>query len=177
MTKKDLSQIKTRFGFAFPDTYEIGMSYLGLQIIYHLLNRMDTVYCERVLAPAPDMEALMRKEGLPLFTLETKSPVKDLDILGFTLQYELSFSNIINMLDLGSIPYKSVDRDEHDPFIAAGGPCAFNPEPLADIVDFFMIGDGEEVLLEVCEAHSRWKESGLAKEAFLQLLTEIKGVY
>ncbi|MEL7571136.1 MAG: B12-binding domain-containing radical SAM protein, partial [Eubacteriaceae bacterium] len=174
---KELSNIQTRFGFAFPDTYEIGMSYLGLQIIYHILNKMETVYCERVFAPAIDMEALMRSEGLPLFTLETKSPVKALDILGFTLQYELSFSNIINMLNLGGIPYKSMDRDESYPFIAAGGPCAFNPEPLADIVDFFMIGDGEEVLIQVCETHGKWKGSGQDKEAFLQALTEIKGVY
>lgn len=175
--KKELSSIKTRFGFAFPDTYEIGMSYLGLQIIYHLLNKEESVYCERVFAPASDMEALMRDESMPLFTLETKSPVRDLDILGFTLQYELSFSNIINMLDLGGIAIKSADRKEDDPFIAAGGPCAFNPEPLADIVDFFMIGDGEEVLVEVCEAHGRWKDSGQGRETFLKALTEIKGVY
>ncbi len=175
--KKDPSKIKTRFGFAFPDTYEIGMSYLGLQIIYHLLNKEDSVYCERVFAPALDMEALMRTEGLPLFTLETKSEVKDLDILGFTLQYELSFSNIINMLDLGGIPYKSSERDSGDPFIAAGGPCAFNPEPLADVVDFFMLGDGEEVLIEVCALHGRWKDSGQEKEVFLKQLTQIKGVY
>ena len=175
--KKDVSQIKTRFGFAFPDTYEIGMSYLGLQIIYHLLNKMESVYCERIFAPALDMETLMRNEDMPLFTLETKSPVRDLDILGFTLQYELSFSNIINMLDLGGIPYKSVDRDESFPFIVAGGPCSFNPEPLADIIDFFMIGDGEEVLVEVCEAHNRWKDSGADKETFLKRVAEIKGVY
>lgn len=175
--KKDPSQIITRFGFAFPDTYEIGMSYLGLQIIYHLLNKEDSVYCERVFAPAPDMEAFMRTEELPLFTLETKSAVKDLDILGFTLQYELSFSNIINMLDLGGIPYKSAERDSSDPFIAAGGPCAFNPEPLADVVDFFMLGDGEEVLIEVCALHRRWKDSGQEKEAFLKQLTQVKGIY
>ena len=175
--KKELSEIKTRFGFAFPDTYEIGMSYLGLQIIYHLLNKTDGVFCERVFAPATDMETLMRKEGLPLFTLETKSPVRDLDILGFTLQYELSFTNILNMLDLSGIPVKSADRDESSPFIAAGGPCAFNPEPLADIVDFFMIGDGEEILVEVSEAHSRWKDSKQDRNAFLKILAGIKGVY
>lgn len=175
--KKDLSKIATRFGFAFPDTYEIGMSYLGLQIIYHILNKMESVYCERVFAPAPDMEAMMRNERMPLFTLETRSAVKDLDILGFTLQYELSFSNIVNMLDVAGIPYKSSERDESYPFIAAGGPCAFNPEPLADIVDFFMIGDGEEVLVEVCEAHGRWKAERGDKDVFLKMLAEIKGVY
>lgn len=175
--KKELSGIKTRFGFAFPDTYEIGMSYLGLQIIYYLLNKIEGVFCERIFAPAGDMEALMRAEGLPLFTLETKSPVKDIDILGFTLQYELSFSNIVNMLDLSGIPIKSADRDENCPFIAAGGPCAFNPEPLSDIIDFFMVGDGEEVLVEVCEAHSRWKGSGQDRNAFLEVLAGIKGIY
>ncbi len=175
--KKELSKVQTRFGFAFPDTYEIGMSYMGLQIIYHLLNKMDSVYCERVFAPAPDMEDLMRKENLPLFTLETKSSVRELDILGFTLQYELSFSNLINMLNLGGIPYKSMDRNDRFPFIAAGGPCAFNPEPLADIVDFFMVGDGEKVLIEVCKAHEKWKASGQDREAFLKALTKIRGVY
>ncbi|QOX62771.1 TIGR03960 family B12-binding radical SAM protein [Anoxybacterium hadale] len=174
---KDLSGIKTRFGFAFPDTYEIGMSYLGLQIIYHILNKKDSVFCERIFAPAIDMEELMRKEGIPLFTLETKSPVKDMDILGFTLQYELSFSNLINMLDLSGIPFKSAERTKEHPFVAAGGPCAFNPEPLADIVDFFMLGDGEEILPEVCEAHESWKMSGREKEEFLKTLAQIPGIY
>ncbi len=174
---KERSGIKTRFGFAFPDTYEIGMSYLGLQIIYSLLNKMDSVFCERVFAPASDMEEMMRTDEVPLFTLETKSPVRNLDILGFTLQYELSFSNIINLLDLGGIPCQSASRDESFPFIAAGGPCAFNPEPLADIVDFFMIGDGEEILPEVCLAHGRWKDSGQDKEAFLKMLAGMEGIY
>ncbi|MGI6731215.1 MAG: TIGR03960 family B12-binding radical SAM protein [Anaerovoracaceae bacterium] len=174
---KDLAKVKTRFGFAFPDTYEIGMSYLGLQIIYHILNKQEQVFCERLFAPAPDMEELMRKENLPLFTLETKSPAMDMDILGFTLQYELSYSNIVNMLDLSGIPIQSDERGEDVPFIAAGGPCAFNPEPLADIIDFFMIGDGEELLVEVCEAHQRWKESGENREAFLKSLCQIQGVY
>ena len=174
---KDISYIDTRFGFAFPDTYEIGMSYLGLQIIYHVLNKLDYVYCERVFAPALDMEKLMRQESLPLFTLETKSDIKELDILGFTLQYELSFSNIINMLDLAGIPLKSKDRDDNYPFVVAGGPCAYNPEPLADIVDFFMLGDGEELLVEVCETHRRWKASGQDKESFLKIISCISGVY
>lgn len=174
---KDITPIATRFGFAFPDTYEIGMSYLGLQIIYHVLNKLDFVYCERVFAPAIDMEKLMRDAGIPLFTLETKSAIRDMDILGFTLQYELSFSNIINMLNLGDIPLKSNDRDDSYPFIAAGGPCAYNPEPLADIIDFFMLGDGEELLVEVCEAHKNWKESKEDKESFLKIISEIKGVY
>lgn len=175
--KKDLSQVETRFGFVFPDTYEIGMSYLGLQIIYHILNNQDSVYCERIFAPAIDMGILMKEENIPLFTIETKTPIKEMDILGFTLQYELSFSNVIHVLNLGGIPLKSSDRDETDPIIAAGGPCAYNPEPLADIVDFFMIGDGEEVLVEVCEAHRCWKESGADKDAFLRAVSQLKGIY
>lgn len=174
---KDPATVNTRFGFAFPDTYEIGMSYLGLQIIYDVLNKMDKVYCERVFAPAMDMKNLMLAEDMPLFTLETKSPVKEMDILGFTLQYELSFSNVLSMLNLAKIPLLSADRGEEYPFIAAGGPCAYNPEPLSDFVDFFMIGDGEELLIEVCEAHGNWKKSGSSKEDFLKELATIKGVY
>lgn len=174
---KDLNNVKTRFGFAFPDTYEIGMSYLGLQIIYHILNNTDSVFCERIFAPGIDMEELMREENLPLFTLETKTPAKEMDILGFTLQYELSFTNIINMLDLAGIPFKSKDRSESDPIIAAGGPCAFNPEPLADIVDFFMLGDGEEVLKKVCEIHQSWKARNGNKREFLEEVCQLKGVY
>ena len=174
---KDPATIKTRFGFAFPDTYEIGMSYLGLQIIYHLLNKQEGVYCERLFAPALDMEELMRKEDIPLFTLETKSPASEMDILGFTLQYELSFSNIVNMLNLAGIPVKSRERGKDFPFIAAGGPCAYNPEPLAEIIDFFMIGDGEELLVEICDAHQRWKDSGDDRDTFLKTICEIEGVY
>lgn len=174
---KDLDHISIRFGFAFPDTYEIGMSYLGLQIIYHTLNKLDYVFCERFFAPAIDMEEAMRGINMPLFTLETKTAVDELDILGFTLQYELSFTNIINMLNLGNIPCKSKDRDESHPFIAAGGPCAFNPEPLAEVVDFFMIGDGEELLVDVCEAYKKWKLSGKAKVEFLKEIVLIDGIY
>lgn len=174
---KNPQEVSTRFGFAFPDMYEIGMSYLGLQIIYHVLNRLDDVYCERIFAPAPDMEAEMREEQLPLFTLETKSPLTDLDIVGFTLQYEMSFTNVINMLDLAGIPFRSSERGEEYPLIAAGGPCAFNPEPLAEIIDFFMLGDGEEVLPAVCEAHKKWKAQSGTKEEFLREICKLKGVY
>ncbi len=174
---KDEGQFETRFVFAFPDLYEIGMSYLGLQIIYNLLNQEQGIFCERLFAPAQDMEALMREHQIPLFTLETKTAVTQADILGFTLQYELSFTNIVNMLDLSGIPIKSQDRGETDPFVAAGGPCAFNPEPLAPIIDFFMIGDGEELLLEVCRIHLEWKRSGEKRLSFLQTISQIKGVY
>ncbi|MBE6032671.1 MAG: B12-binding domain-containing radical SAM protein, partial [Clostridiales bacterium] len=171
---KDPASCHTRFGFAFPDTYEIGMSYLGLQIIYHVLNKEEGVYCERLFAPASDMEDLMRQERVPLFTLETQTPAKEMDIIGFTLQYEMSFTNILNMLDLAGIPMRSAERGEDDPIIAAGGPCAFNPEPLADFIDFFMIGDGEEVLPEVCRVHKEWKESGEDREGFLKRLSAVE---
>lgn len=174
---KDLETVSLRFGFAFPDTYEIGMSYLGLQIIYHTLNKLDYVFCERVFAPAIDMETQMLEKQLPLFTLESKTAVDQMDILGFTLQYELSFTNIINMLNLGNIPCKSKDRLESHPFIVAGGPCAFNPEPLAEVVDFFMIGDGEELLVQVCEKHKEWKASGKEKLEFLKEIVTLEGIY
>lgn len=175
--EKDPAAVATRFGFAFPDTYEIGMSYLGLQIIYHVLNSQEQVYCERVFAPAPDMETLMREEKLPLFTLETRTPLSEMDILGFTLQYELSYTNIVNMLDLAGISILSAERGESEPFIAAGGPCAYNPEPLAPILDFVMLGDGEELLKEVCAAHREWKASGAPKSAFLERICQIPGIY
>lgn len=174
---KDPREVDTRFAFAFPDTYEIGMSYLGLQIIYHVLNKMERVYCERVFAPAQDMEALLREEQLPLFTLETGTPLSEMDIVGFTLQYELSYTNILNILDLAGIPLKSEDRGEEHPFIAAGGPCAFNPEPLAPVLDFIMLGDGEDALREVCEAHRSWKASGAPKREFLEEICRLPGIY
>lgn len=173
MVKKDPADVSVRFGFAFPDIYEIGMSYLGLQILYDIMNKEDDVYCERVFAPGLDMEKLMRESGLPLFTLETMTPVKELDILGFTLQYELSYTNVLNMLDLGGIPLKSCDRGEEFPVIVAGGPCAFNPEPLAGFIDMFMIGDGEELNVRICRLK---KECG-SKDEFLKRACEIDGVY
>ena len=147
---KDPESVNLRFGFAFPDTYEIGMSYMGMQILYNILNKNENIYCERIFAPAIDMEELMRAEGRELFTLETFTPVKELDMLGFTLQYELSYTNVLNMLELGGIPIYSRDRDDGFPVIIAGGPCAYNPEPLAEFIDVFLIGDGEELLEKVC---------------------------
>ncbi|MEE0796415.1 MAG: HD domain-containing protein, partial [Anaerovoracaceae bacterium] len=140
---KDEKEIRERFAFAFPDMYEIGMSYLGMQILYKAVNDMDGLYCERVFAPGEDMKKIMKTEGIPLFTLETKTPVKKTDMLGFTLQYEMSYTTVLDMLDLAGIPLLSSHRGEDDPVIAAGGPCAFNPEPLADFIDIFLIGDGE----------------------------------
>lgn len=170
---KDPEKVSVRVGFAFPDTYEIGMSYMGLQILYDILNKNDDIYCERVFAPAADMEELMRQEGRELFTLETFTPVKDLDILGFTLQYELSYTNLLNMLELGNIPLRSSNRNDDYPVIVAGGPCAYNPEPLADFVDVFLIGDGEELLEKVCMA----KRDCRTKEDFLKEICAFDGVY
>ena len=171
--KKDLTQVSVRFGFAFPDTYEIGMSYMGMQILYNILNRNEKIYCERIFAPAEDMEALMREEGRKLFTLETFTPVDELDIVGFTLQYELSYTNVLNILDLSGIPLHSADRGEEFPIIVAGGPCAYNPEPLADFIDLFMIGDGEELLEQVCLL----KMECDSKKEFLQRACKLQGVY
>lgn len=170
---KDPQQVQYRFGFAFPDTYEIGMSYMGMQILYHILNKEQEIYCERLFAPAMDMEQQMRKAGMELFTLETKTPAKELDFLGFTLQYELSFTNLLNMLSLSRIPLLAEERDDSYPIILAGGPCAYNPEPLAEIVDVFLIGDGEELLPQVVKE----KKEGQTKEAYLKAICKIPGVY
>jgi radical SAM family uncharacterized protein len=175
--RKNLSFVETRVAFCFPDLYEIGMSYTGLQIIYGLLNSIDRVYCERVFAPATDMEALMREEGIPLFTLETHAPVSHSDIVAFTLQYELSYTNILNMLNLADIPLLSADRAEGTPFVCAGGSCACNPEPLADVFDFIVTGDGEDVFPLICELHSEWNKNGGAREGFLEAIARIEGVY
>ena len=170
---KDTDSVSVRFGFAFPDTYEIGMSYMGMQILYNILNKNEDIYCERVFAPAVDMEELMRQQGRELFTLETFTPVRELDILGFTLQYELSYTNILNMLELGGIPIYRSMRGEEYPVVIAGGPCAFNPEPLADFIDVFLIGDGEELLEQVCMI----KKDSASKEDFLKTICDLDGVY
>ncbi len=177
IVKKNPEEVKASIAFAFPDLYEIGMSYMGLQILYHILNREEDIACERVFAPAPDMESLMRDGGVPLYTLETKRPVRHMDFLGFTLQYEMSFTNILNMLDLSEIPLLSAERTEEDPFVIAGGPCAYNPEPLADFVDIFLIGDGEEALPQLLKKYGQAKERGISKREFLQEIAGDTGVY
>jgi len=170
---------KCHFGFAFPDTYEIGMSFMGLQILYSILNKQKDVFCERVFAPAEDMEVLMRENKVPLFTLETKTPLRSLDILGFTLQYEMTYSNILNMLDLSSIPFLSKNRGSEHPILIAGGPCAFNSEPVADIFDIILVGDGEEVIVKLCELFIEYDKDDFdfKKEDFLKKASEIQGVY
>lgn len=174
---KDTDGVDVRFAFAFPDLYEIGMSYMGLQILYDIVNKKDNLYCERVFAPAPDMEKLLREEKYPLFTLETKTPLKDMDVIGFTLQYEMSFTNILNMLELANIPLLSKDRDEDDPIVIAGGPCAFNPEPLADFIDVFLIGDGEILLPDILEKIVDAKNRKLSKSEYFKEISNLDGVY
>lgn len=171
--KKNPAEVGVRIGFAFPDTYEIGMSYMGMQILYNILNHNENIYCERIFAPEEDMEALMREEGRKLFTLETFTPVDELDLLGFTLQYELSYTNVLNILDLSGLPLRSADRGEEYPVVVAGGPCAYNPEPLADFIDLFMIGDGEDLLEQVCLLKMKYD----SKEDFLKEACKLQGVY
>lgn len=177
IVRKNPEEAAVRFAFAFPDDYEIGMSHLGLKILYHVMNKRDDTYCERVFAPWVDMERLMRENGIPLYTLETYTPLCEFDIVGFTLQYEMSYTNVLNMLDLGRIPVLAKDRDESHPFVCAGGPCTVNPEPLADFIDFFVIGEGEEVINEIIDAYKEWKDSGQDRNAFLELVAGIEGVY
>ena len=165
MVVKDPDKVDIRFAFCFPDVYEVGMSHLGMKILYHVINRREDTYCERVFATWVDLEKIMRERKLPLFALETKEPVGNFDMVGFTLQYEMSYTNILNMLDLAEIPLLSQDRDKTHPFIIAGGPCACNPEPLADFIDLFTIGEGEEIILEVLDAYKQWKVS-VEKEEF-----------
>ena len=143
MVVKNPKDVDIRFAFCFPDVYEVGMSHLGLQILYYFLNRREDTYCERCFTPWVDMEQKMRENNIPLFCLESGDELKKFDFVGFTLQYEMSYTNVLNMLDLANIPIWSKDRTEDDPIIIAGGPCAYNPEPLADIIDVFYIGEGE----------------------------------
>ena len=173
---KDKSKVDVRFAFCFPDTYEIGMSHLGMKILYSQFNARDDIWCERVFAPWVDFEEVMRQNDIPLFALESRDSIKDFDIIGFTLQYELSYTNVLNMLDLAGIPLKSADRKGLAPLVVAGGPCACNPEPLADFIDLFFLGEGEEVDLEVIDLYKKYGKNG-DKQAFLREAAQIPGVY
>ncbi|MBP7223457.1 MAG: B12-binding domain-containing radical SAM protein, partial [Sedimentibacter sp.] len=169
--------IDIRFAFAFPDIYEVGMSHTGLHILYHLLNSMENVWCERVFAPWTDMEEVLRKNKIPLYGLESKDELTAFDFIGFTLQYEMSYTNVLNMLDLGNIPIRSKDRDSRMPLVIAGGPCAYNPEPLHEIIDLFVIGEAEEVLPELINLYSDEKKKGYEKKSFLEKAAALEGVY
>lgn len=174
---KDKNNVSIRFAFCFPDVYEVGMSHLGMKILYSLFNQKEDIWCERVFAPWTDMEALMREKHIPLYALESGDPLTEFDFIGFTLQYELSYTNILNMLQLGGIPVKSCDRKELKNIVCAGGPCACNPEPIADFIDLFFIGEGEEVDLEVMELYRECRRNGDSKHDFLIKAAQINGVY
>ena len=176
-TVKDLSQVDTRVAFCFPDTYEIGMSNLGIRILYGIMNNMPGVWCERVFTPWGDMEDEMRAAGLPLYALESHDPVRDFDMLAFSVGYEMSYTNILTMLDLAGVPLHAKEREGLHNIVFAGGACTYNPEPLADFIDFFSLGEGEESTVEIVNCYRDAKRRGLSKEEFLREVGKIPGVY
>ena len=175
--KKNLADVRVRVAFCFPDTYEIGMSNVGMRILYGVMNRMEGVWCERVFAPWGDMEAAMGENNLPLWALESQEPVKNFDMIAFTIGYEMAYSNILNMLRLTGIPLHAAERKELKNIVFAGGVCAFNPEPLADFVDFFSLGEGEDSTVEIVSLYDKAKAEGWSKEQFLLAVSKIPGVY
>ena len=175
---KDKEKVSVRFAFCFPDSYDIGMSHLGMKILYSLTNQREDYWCERVFAPGIDFEEIMRRENIPLYALESLDPVKDFDFIGFTMQYELSYTNVLNMLDLAGLPVFAKDRgDELFNIVVAGGPCVCNPEPLADFFDLFILGEGEEVNLELMDLYKDMKSQGATKKEFLRKAADIQGIY
>ncbi len=175
---KDPKQVKVRFAMCFPDVYEIGMSHLGIQILYDLFNRYDDVWCERVYSPWVDLDGIMRKEKIPLFALESQDPVRDFDFLGITLQYEMCYTNILQVLDLSGIPLLAKDRTDRDPIVIGGGPCTYNPEPIADFFDLFYIGEGETAYRQLMDVYLETKAAGEGREAFLlRAAREVPGIY
>ena len=166
-----------RYAQCFPDLYEVGMSHLGSHILYDVINRDENIFCERVYAPAVDMENMMRERNIPLFALESREPITNFDFIAFTLQYEMSYTNILNMLDLANVPVLRAERKLEDPFIIVGGPCAYNPEPISDFVDIVVLGEGEEVNLEILNAYKEWKKNKTTREDFLYQISSIEGVY
>lgn len=174
---KDKKDVNVRFAFCFPDSYEVGMSHLGIKILYSLFNERKDIWCERVFAPWPDFETVMRNNNIPLFAIESRDAVKDFDFIGFTLQYELSYTNVLNMLELAGVPLLSKDRTGFSPIVVAGGPCTCNAEPLADFVDIFFLGEGEEADLEVIDLYKKYKKNGGTKAEFLREAAKIEGVY
>ena len=175
--QKKKEDTRVRVAFCFPDTYEIGMSNVGMRILYGVMNNMDGVWCERVFAPWGDMEDAMRQHNLPLWALESQDPVKDFDMIAFTIGYEMAYSNILNMLDLAGVPLHSKDRQGLKNIVFAGGVCAFNPEPLADFIDFFSLGEGEDITVEILSLYDRAKAEDWTKDAFLHEVAKIPGVY
>lgn len=174
---KDVSEVDVRFAICFPDVYEIGMSHLGIQILYDMFNKRDNVSCERVYSPWTDLDKIMRSERIPLFALESQDAIKEFDFLGITLQYEMSYTNILQILDLSQIPLHAGKRQESDPIVIGGGPCAYNPEPLADFFDLFYIGEGETVYDQLFDRYKENKERGGSRTEFLEMAAEIPGIY
>ena len=174
---KNPEDVDVRFAFLFPDTYEVGMSHLGMKILYHTINRRDDAWCERVFSPWVDMADLMRENDIPLFSLESRTPIRDFDLLGVTLQYEMSYTNILNMLELSCVPLLAREREGLENIVFAGGVCAVNPEPLADFIDFFSLGEGEEITKEIIECYRQAKHDSCTKQEFLLRVSKIDGVY
>ena len=174
---KRKEDIDVRFAFVFPDVYEIGMSHLGIQILYDMLNRRDDIWCERVYSPWTDLDKIMREEKIPLFALESQDPIKDFDFIGITIQYEMCYTNILQVLDLAQIPMFAKDRTEEHPIVIGGGPCTYNPEPLADFFDIFYIGEGETEYYRLMDKYKEWKTSGKSRKEFLEMAAEIPGLY
>lgn len=177
MTVKNPADVDIRFCMCFPDVYEVGMSHLGIQILYDMLNRFDDVYCERVYSPWIDLDKIMREKDIPLFALESQDMIKDFDFLGITLQYEMCYTNILQILDLSQIPLLSTDRTNEHPIVIGGGPCVYNPEPIADFFDLLYIGEGETVFRELLLAYKENKKAGGSRRRFLELAAEIEGIY
>ena len=174
---KNKADIDVRFAFVFPDVYEIGMSHLGIQILYDMLNRREDVWCERVYSPWTDLDKIMREDKIPLFALESQDPIKDFDFIGITIQYEMCYTNILQILDLAQIPLFAKERTEEHPIVIGGGPCTYNPEPLADFFDIFYIGEGETEYYNLMDRYKEWKASGKSRKEFLEMAAEIPGLY
>ena len=174
---KDKEKVDIRFAMCFPDVYEIGMSHLGIQILYDMFNQWEDTYCERVYSPWPDLDKIMREKHIPLFALESQQPIKEFDFLGITLQYEMCYTNILQVLDLSGIPLYTKDRTMEDPFVVCGGPCTYNPEPIADFFDLIYIGEGETSYRELLDKYKEWKKSGKSRREFLEIAATVDGIY
>ena len=177
MVKKDPSKVAVRFAMCFPDVYEIGMSHLGIQILYDMFNRRDDVYCERVYSPWMDLDPIMREQKIPLFAVESQDPIKNFDFLGITIQYEMCYTNILQVLELSQIPLHAEDRTEEDPIVIGGGPCTYNPEPIAPFFDLFYMGEGEVVYYDLIDRYKEIKARGGSRQEFLEMAAQIPGIY
>ena len=174
---KDKEKVNIRFAMCFPDVYEIGMSHLGIQILYDMFNKREDVWCERVYSPWTDLDKIMREKNIPLFALESQDPIKSFDFLGITIQYEMCYTNILQVIELSGMALKASERGENDPIIIGGGPCTYNPEPLAEFFDIFYIGEGETVYNQLLDAYKENKAAGGSKKEFLEKAARIEGIY